>query len=63
MERVIFENSQVRVVEFKNRYFVDEDSDGKYVVFIEDRVFDLNAWDSPKYLVESICNSINMEEA
>ena len=24
MERVIFENSQVRVVEFKNRYFVDE---------------------------------------
>ena len=31
MERVIFENSQVRVVEFKSRYFVDEIMDGEVV--------------------------------
>ena len=31
MERVIFENSQVRVVEFKNRYFVDEIMDGEVI--------------------------------
>ena len=31
MERVIFENSQVRVVEFKSRYFVDEIMDGKVI--------------------------------
>ena len=31
MERVIFENSQVRVVEFKSRYFIDEIMDGEVV--------------------------------
>ena len=31
MERVIFENSQVRVVEFKNRYFIDEIMDGEVI--------------------------------
>ena len=31
MEKVIFENSQVRVVEFKSRYFVDEIMDGEVV--------------------------------
>ena len=31
MERVIFENSQVRVVEFKSRYFVDEIMDGEII--------------------------------
>ena len=31
MERVIFENSQVRIVEFKSRYFVDEIMDGEVV--------------------------------
>ena len=31
MERVIFENSQVRVVEFKSRYFVDEIMDGEVI--------------------------------
>ena len=31
MEKVIFENSQVRVVEFKNRYFVDEIMDGEVI--------------------------------
>ena len=31
MERVIFENSQIRVVEFKSRYFVDEIMDGEVV--------------------------------
>ena len=31
MEKVIFENSQVRVVEFKSRYFVDEIMDGEVI--------------------------------
>ena len=31
MEKVIFENSQVRVVEFKNKYFVDEIMDGEVI--------------------------------
>ena len=31
MERVIFENSQVRVVEFKNVCFVDEIMDGEVI--------------------------------
>ena len=31
MEKVIFENSQVRVVEFKNKYFVDEVMDGEVI--------------------------------
>ena len=31
MERVIFENSQVRVVEFKSKYFVDEIMDGEVI--------------------------------
>ena len=31
MERVIFENSQIRVVEFKNVCFVDEIMDGEVV--------------------------------
>ena len=31
MEKVIFENSQVRIVEFKNRYFVDEVMDGEVI--------------------------------
>ena len=31
MEKVIFENSQIRVVEFKNVYFVDEIMDGEVV--------------------------------
>ena len=31
MERVIFENSQIRVVEFKNACFVDEIMDGEVI--------------------------------
>ena len=31
MEKVMFENSQVRVVEFKNKYFVDEVMDGEVI--------------------------------
>ena len=31
MEKVIFENSQVRVVEFKDKYFVDEVMDGEVI--------------------------------
>ena len=31
MEKVIFENSQVRVVEFKSKYFVDEIMDGEVI--------------------------------
>ena len=31
MERVIFENSQIRVVEFKNVCFVDEIIDGEVI--------------------------------
>ena len=62
LNEIVFEIIDTLKVDLSS-YGVDEDSDGKYVVFIEDRTFDLNAWDSPKYLVESICNSINMEEA
>ena len=62
LNEIVFEIIDTLKVDLSN-YGVDEDSDGKYVVFIEDRVFDLNAWDSPKYLVESVCNSINIEEA
>ena len=62
LHEIVFEIVDTLTVDLSN-YGVDEDSDGKYVVFIEDKAFDLNAWDSPKYLVESICNSINMEEA
>ena len=31
MERVIFEKSQIRVEEFKNKYFVDEIMDGEVI--------------------------------
>ena len=62
LNEIVFEIIDTLKVDLSS-YGVDENSDGKYVVFIEDRAFDLNAWDSPKYLVESICNSINMEEA
>ena len=31
MERVIFENSQISVVEFKSVYFVDEIMDGEVI--------------------------------
>ena len=36
-----------------------EDSNGKFVVAIEDKTFDLNAEDSPRYLTENIINSLN----
>ena len=62
LNEIVFEIIDTLKVDLSN-YGVDEDSDGKYVVFIEDKAFDLNAWDSPEYLVENICNSIDMEEA
>ena len=62
LNEIVFEIVDILNVDLSS-YGVDEDADGKYIVFIEDRIFDLNAWDSPKYLVESICKCINMEEA
>ena len=62
LNEIVFEIIDTLKVDLSS-YGVDEDSDGKYVVFIEDRAFDLNAWDSPKYLVENMYNIINMEEA
>ena len=42
-----------------SNYSVGEDSEGRYVVSIEDKIFDLNVGDAPKHLVENIINSLN----
>ena len=42
-----------------NSYSVEENSDGKFVVAIEDKTFDLNVEESPRCLVENIINSLN----